>query len=127
MSPLFDTGAVAALAGVTAETMAPLTFFTPRLAAMSEVIACTVTPSCARRHVSILPQVVHDVLGHVGRDREADADVAARLRNDLRVDADQLSLGVDERAAGVAMVDGRVGLQEVLVAAAADASSGPWR
>ena len=37
-------------------------------------------------------------------------------REDLRVDADQLALRVHQRAARVAVVDRRVGLQEVLVA-----------
>ena len=40
-------------------------------------------------------------------------------RHDLRVDADQLALGVHQRAARVAVVDRRVGLQEVFVAAVA--------
>ena len=56
------------------------------------------------------------LLRHVRRNREADADVAAGARQDLRVDADQLALRVHQRAAGVAVVDRRVGLQEVLVA-----------
>ena len=63
---------------------------------------------------------------HVRRNREADADVAAGARQDLRVDADQLALGVHQRAARVAVVDRRVGLQEVLVAAVADAVDRPF-
>ena len=57
---------------------------------------------------------------HVRGHGEADADIAAARRDDGGVDADQLALGVDQRAAGVAGVDGRVGLDEVLVAAARD-------
>ena len=60
-----------------------------------------------------LDQLVHDVPRHVGRDREADADAAARGAQDLRVDADELSAQIDERAARVTAVDRRVGLQEV--------------
>src|SRR5438876_497790 len=67
------------------------------------------------------PQLIHHVLRHVRRNREADADVAVVAREDLRVDPDQLALRVDERAARVAVVDRRVGLEEVLVAAVADA------
>ena len=44
-------------------------------------------------------------------------------RQDLRVDADQLAARVDQRAAGVALVDRRVGLDEVLEAAVARAAS----
>ena len=58
-----------------------------------------------------------------GRDREADPDVALRCRDDLRIDPDKLSVQVDERAAGVPLVDGRVGLEEVLVAAVANRRS----
>ena len=60
-------------------------------------------------------QLLGDLLGGVDRDREADADVAARLTGlDLRVDPDHLALGVDQRTARVAGVDRRVGLDRVL-------------
>ena len=61
------------------------------------------------------------------RDREADADVAAGGAEDRGVDADQLAAQVDQRAAGVARVDRRVGLDEVLVAVAVDAACGRAR
>ena len=54
------------------------------------------------------------------RDREADAERAARLREDRAVDADQVARGVDERAARVARVDRRVGLDEILEAVDAE-------
>src|SRR3954447_5129168 len=59
----------------------------------------------------------HDVLHRVRRDREADPDVAvAGLpgRLDLRVDADHARLDVEQRAAGVARVDRRVGLDDLV-------------
>jgi hypothetical protein len=62
-------------------------------------------------------------LRHVGRDREADALVAAGARQDRGVDADQVAVHVDQRAARVAGVDRRVGLDEVLVVL--DADRGP--
>ena len=40
---------------------------------------------------------------------------AAALAEDAGVDADQLAAAVDQRAAGVAGIDGGVGLDEVLV------------
>src|SRR5262249_53163658 len=46
---------------------------------------------------------------------QADALEAAGAALDGGVDADDLALQVDQRAAGVAGVDGRVGLDEVLV------------
>src|SRR6478735_5662958 len=64
--------------------------------------------------LAALDELVGDRLGLLDRDREADADVAALAaaralpqRGDRAVDADELALGVDERAAGVAGVDRR--------------------
>ena len=48
------------------------------------------------------------------RDREPDAERAARARVDRGVDADQMAGAVDQRAARVAGVDRGVGLDEVL-------------
>ena len=44
------------------------------------------------------------------RNREAEPFAAARVRQDERVDADELALYVDERSTAVAVVDWRVGL-----------------
>ena len=69
------------------------------------------TPSHAR---SILPSSFEprdDRLDGVDRHGEADAGVAAAaVGGDLRVDADDAALGVEQRAAGVAGVDRGVGL-----------------
>ena len=69
--------------------------------------------------VSVFPQVVHHVLGHVRRNREPDADVRVDRRQHLGVDADHFALRVHQGAARVAVVDRRVGLQEILVVAIA--------
>ncbi len=63
------------------------------------------------------------VLGQVGRDREADADRAAGRRVDGGVDADDLAVHVEQRAAGVAPVDGGVGLDEVVVRSLVDVAA----
>ena len=61
-----------------------------------------------------LDELVGDGLRLVGRDREADADVAVgALRGDRAVDADDLAVHVDQRATGVARVDRGVGLDRV--------------
>ena len=72
------------------------------------------------RDLALRPQLLHHALRHVHRNSEADTDVAAGLRQDLRVDANELAPGVDERAAGIPVVDGRVGLEEILIAAVAN-------
>ena len=66
-------------------------------------------------HLAVLHQVVDDVPREVARHGEADALIAAALAEDAGVDADQLAARVDQRAAGVARIDRRVGLDEVLV------------
>jgi hypothetical protein len=63
-----------------------------------------------------LDELLHDGVRNDDRDREADADVAAGGTDDRRVDADELALEVDERAARVARIDRGVGLDEMLVA-----------
>ena len=65
---------------------------------------------------AVVEQLRDDALDGVGRNREADADVAAAAvaRLDLRVDADHAALRVDQRAARVAAVDRRVGLDHVV-------------
>ena len=57
-----------------------------------------------------------DLLDGVHRDRERDADVAlaATGGGDLRVDADDLAVAVEQRTAGVAGVDRRVGLDDAV-------------
>ena len=67
-------------------------------------------------HFAVLQDLVHDVAGQVHRNGEADALVAFRaVRDDGGVDADQFAAVVDQRAAGVAGIDGRVGLDEVFI------------
>ena len=60
--------------------------------------------------LAVLDELARDVLDGVDRDGEADADVAAGLALDLRVHADHVAVRVQKRTAGVAVVDGRVGL-----------------
>ena len=73
------------------------------------------------RDFALRPQLLHDVLRHVRRNGEADADIAAGLRQNLRVDADELSARVHQRAARIPVIDWRVGLEKILVAAVANA------
>ena len=60
-----------------------------------------------------------DLLGQVDGvihgNGEPDARVVAGVRGDQRVDADKLALVIHQRAAGIAGVDGRIGLNHVRV------------
>ncbi len=68
-----------------------------------------------------------DQLHEVGGNCEADAVRAARAREDRRVDADHLAGHVDQRAAGVAGIDGRIRLNENLRVRARDARAAQRR
>ena len=70
----------------------------------------------AALHGAELLQLVGDAADHVDRDGEADADIAAGAGQDGRGEADQFAAQVDQRAAGVARIDGGVGLDEILEA-----------
>src|ERR1700690_37102 len=67
-------------------------------------------------HDPLRDQLRRDALDGVDRDGEADADVAVAAARglDLRVDADHLAAAVEERAAGVAVVEGGVRLDDVV-------------
>ena len=54
---------------------------------------------------------MHHPFGHVGRDGEADALGEV---DDGRIDADDIAAQIEQRAAGVAGVDGGVRLNKIL-------------
>ena len=91
------------------------------LSARSRSTLCSLAPSHGRRTVrAAAPRRLDHGPHHAGRNGEADAVAAAGAREDRRVDADQAPADVDERAAGIARIDGRVGLDEELIVGDAD-------
>ena len=63
----------------------------------------------------VLLELGHDLLGGVDRNGEADPDRSVRAAGrDLRVDPDDLAARVDERPAGIARVDRRIRLDDVV-------------
>jgi UDP-3-O-[3-hydroxymyristoyl] N-acetylglucosamine deacetylase len=68
----------------------------------------------AAAHAAAAHQRFHHLARGVHRHGKADAHAAATAREDGRVDAHQVALRIHQRAAGIARVDGRVGLDEVL-------------
>ncbi len=97
---------------------------------VSRVVQVDVVDGDAQRrpvHLAVGDELVHDGTGEVDRDGEAVARVESGLAGDGGVDADHLAADAHERAAGVAGVDGRVGLDEVLDAALAPARQAAQR
>jgi hypothetical protein len=86
-----------------------------------DVLDADAEPAAAR--LAELAELVDD--GHRGRGghREADADGAAGRRQDRRVDADHLAGHVEQGTARVALVDGGVRLDVVVVGAALDVAA----
>ena len=74
----------------------------------------------AAAQLAELPELIdhagHRLRGH----READADRAAGGRDDQGVDADHFAVEVEQRAAGIAAVDGGVGLDVVVIGTRGD-------
>ena len=70
---------------------------------------------------ALFADAAHDLAGQVDGNGEPDAHVSAGPAGDGGVDADDLAAHVDERSAGVAGVDGGVGLEEGFVIGDADA------
>src|SRR5262249_39407444 len=76
------------------------------------------------RHSAPLHDLPHDLASHIDRNSEADALIAAAaIGQDGGVDSDQLAQRVDQRSAGVARIDGRIGLDEVFIVLDAEISA----
>src|SRR5262245_31758389 len=69
---------------------------------------------------AVLRKLRADPLGEINRDREADALESAARRSDGRVDADYFALQIDQRPTAITRIDGRVSLNELVIARDAD-------
>ena len=58
---------------------------------------------------------VHVMTGKIDRDGKSNPLASATSRQNRSIDSDQLSLGIDQGAAGVSRINGRIGLDEVLI------------
>src|SRR4029079_17311764 len=62
-----------------------------------------------------LPELIDDARHRLRRHREAEADRTAGRRDDQRVDADHFAFEVEQRPAGIAAIDGGVGLDRTVI------------
>src|SRR5690606_23156622 len=69
---------------------------------------------------ALAAQLRQQLLYEIDRNSEADADITAGAAEDRRVDADDFAAQIEERPAGIARIDRRVGLNEVVVRPLAD-------
>src|SRR6516162_3482441 len=86
-------------------------------------------PDVAAFDLAAADQLLHHLARHVDRHSEADPDIPSGWGHDRGVDADYSALEVDQRPARIARIDGRVGLNEILIAfdarAAAERADNP--
>ena len=73
-------------------------------------------------HGTRIDEFVADPLGQIDRHGKADAFATAAVGRDGRVDADDLSLQVDQRSTAVTRIDGGIGLQVILALGDADSA-----
>jgi len=66
----------------------------------------------AARNLAAAFELVHHVHRHIDGNREGQTLIAAGAAVNLRVDADHLAVEIEQRPAGVAGIDGGVGLDE---------------
>ena len=95
----------------------------PMLSAMSGVTVWICTPIQPRVTLPLSLKLRDHAFDGVGRNGEGDADRAAGRREDRGVDADHLAVDVEGRAAGIALVDRRVDLDEIVIGAGADVAA----
>ena len=130
MSPASSPASDAADSGCTSTTTTPSWPFTPSWFAWSGV-SCLASALLMPRKAwtftsSSLPVFSSSISGRDGVDLDGEAEVLG-VGDAGGVDADHLAGGVEERAARVAVVDGRVGLHQVLQRVLRrPAACGPW-
>ena len=113
MSPRCESGAIRGRPASDLAMTTPCVVSAPSRRASAVVRGTSRIASIVPRRTSpYLLQVVHDLARQIAGDGEPDALIAAALREDRGVDADQLAVGVDQRAARVARIDRGVGLNE---------------
>ena len=95
---------------------------------MSDGHILAVDAQVAACHFAVGLQLLSfDGARHIDGDGKADTHVTAALAENGRVDPDDVAVKIDQRAAGVTRIDGRVGLDKVLVSRDMDVASSRQR
>ena len=106
---LLDAGDQRAARGLDVEALGDL---------VGDLLDADAEPAAAK--LAELTQRIHHADDGLGGHRKADADRAARGRDDQRVDADDLAVEIEQRAAGIAAVDRGVGLDVAVIGSGID-------
>src|SRR5581483_4148654 len=80
---------------------------------VGDLLDANAEPAAPR--LAVLAKLVEHGQRGIGRHGKTDADRAAGRRDDRRVDADDFAVEIEQRATGIAAVDGGVGLNVVVV------------
>src|SRR5215831_11623575 len=77
-------------------------------------------PELSPADIARFEDMIHDGTDHVDGNRKADAGIGVARAHERGVDADQIAAEIDKRAAGMAWIEGGIGLDEILVLLDAD-------
>ena len=122
-SPVLTPALAAGPSDCASSTMAPSALLQAEAVGNARGHGLDLHADPAALDVALVLELRDHGLHGVGRDAEADADRAAGRRVDRGVHRDHLAVDVEGRAAGVALVDRRVDLDEVVVGTRADVAA----
>ena len=74
----------------------------------------------AALHLAFLTQFQHNALHHVGRHGKADTNRTTGRAEDRRIHADHAAIAGEKWAAGIALIDRRIHLDEIIIGASAN-------
>src|SRR5207253_10771854 len=72
------------------------------------------------RHLPFTLDLRQDLVDQINRDRKDNADIAAGLTEDSRVDANDFAAHVDQRSSRVSRVNGGISLDEIFIGPVTD-------
>src|SRR5262245_61744354 len=113
-SPLAMPALAAGLLACGSETSAPVASFTEAVGDF-RCHRLNLHAGPPSGHGALVAKLSDDALHRLGGNVESNPDRAARRGEDRGVDADDIAVDVEGRAAGIALVDRRVDLDEVVI------------
>ncbi len=119
-SPRFNPARSADPFACRSVTIAPFTSGSRKILPRSGVTSCVDAPRNPRTTRPVLMRLCMAAPGHIAGNRKADADASAGGTGNGRIDPHHFAIDIDQRSAGVAWVDRRIGLNKIFKVGDAD-------
>ena len=75
-----------------------------------------VNSEIAANYFTVRHQLIHHGVRHVDWNGKADSLIAAAISGQYRsIDTDQIAVKIDQRTAGISVIDGRISLNEIFI------------